>query len=962
MTRDKTSVLRLYGMDSNGRGGYADCGNSASFNLTKTITIEAWIYPTENDKWSMIANKWNKKGYFLGILPDGGGLRLSINQTDGQCTSNPIEFYNWMHVAGTYDGEEIKLYQNGNQIAHREFSGAIPETNVPFQMSKQSNSNSWGFFSGSLADIRLWNYARTQAEIQASMSHRLVGNESGLVGYWPLNEGSGKTAHDKSQNSNHATLVGARWGESLGLSLANPTVSSEHDAGVSHLASENIFSLSVASGDPTESGVILWTRVSPKYYISDADLKYEVSNRDNFSSILAEGSVSDFGPERDYTAYLDLDDKEKLESDQRYYYRFIYRGVTSQTGRFKTLPSAEATPGSLSLAVLTCNDYSSGYFNAFHHLAKENIDFVVHLGDFAYEYPEYPPGYGKPYRAGLELDDQIGSTEKGFRASSLRDFRKIYQTYRQEPALQAAMEKHTWMIMLDDHEIADDAYWDYELKTFGANPDHPVYQEAYENYYKAQNIEPDKATEEEKQAAKEAVIAVVKPKMLQLYQDAMQAWTEYVPARWEKVTADSAKDNNEHKKLYDLRGEHYKLYRNFRFGNLVDFYLTDSRTYRDRPEGEEGTPWNPVSWRNTSKNNKMLEAMTDEKARNPKKAVVDLVKEVRKEVNADKVPDEWQWSMLGPVQKEWLIDGITKQETQPSQETQPPWKVWGNQTLLATSTIIEAQAHDDWHGFKAERYEILQRIKDSMKDKKTSRFVVFTGDMHTSLVSYLKTSFEEDFDPFESQWSWNPLDLIENSMNWSYPKLVGVEFMTPSVTAPGIVEGLLPGIESAIASKGGSLTSLVDAGLLGVPSAAYNTAAAVGSAAADTVTAVGSSLFGLVKNTASAATFGVLDSTANSIVDAAEAVADGAVDVVGAAVDVVTPDSKYTVGALIKAFSPHIEHLDPHVNGYAVAEFTPDDMTWTVYNIDKTKSDPDGKKEKVQAMKYDPKGIKLQNI
>ncbi|MGB3401517.1 MAG: alkaline phosphatase D family protein [Microcoleaceae cyanobacterium] len=719
---------------------------------------------------------------------------------------------------------------------------------------------------------------------------------------------------------------------------------------------DKVFPLSVASGDPTENGVILWTRVNPDVYDETLPLEYEVSSDEEFNQTIVSGEVpaAQFSPERDYTVQIDLAEEGHLEANHIYYYRFKYKDTYSRTGRCRTLP-AENGPdfNFLRLAVLTCNDYSSGYFNAFHRLADENVHFVIHLGDFAYEYPQYPEGYGEIYRTDIKLQDKEfvpDDPHKGSRATSLRDFRQIYRKYREDPALQSAMEKHTWIIILDDHEIADDAYWDYNNNALGAHPDHGIYQKYPQGTVKANE------------------------EMNKLYSNAMQAWTEYVPARWKKI---SAAEGGE-------RGEHYKLYREFKFGRLVDLFLTDSRTYRDRPEGEEGTYYNPLTWKNTSNNNKMLEKLTDAKADNPNADTVELVKQFRKEQipqmlqeakaanpdtdlvklveqlcnkqmlealkkakaanpdtdlvklveqlckndSGEEAPKDWKWSMLGKDQKEWLVNGIT--------QSQADWQLWGNQTLLATSDVVEMQAHDDWHGFKAERYEILQRIKDSHKNKEASRFVVFTGDMHTSLISYLKTSFEEDFDPFENQWSWNPLDLVNNSMNWSYPKLVGVEFMTPSVTAPGLAEGLPPGLEAWVKKKGGS----VDDFFYNAPSTVVNTA-----------TSVGSSVFGAFKWAASAVTPDVVENIAGSAVDAVAGAASAAASGVSL--------SKHTLGNVIKAFSPHIEHLEPRINGYAVAEFTPNELTWSVYDIDKTKDDKDAEQKLVQSVKYDPNTINL---
>lgn len=701
------------------------------------------------------------------------------------------------------------------------------------------------------------------------------------------------------------------------------------------LQPEEVFPLSVASGDPTTSGVILWTRVNPDVYDEKIALKYEVSSDESFSSVVLKGDVprSNFSPDRDYTARVDLDDSKeepKLKPNQTYYYRFGYKDVKSRTGRCRTLPLADEEIKRLRLAVLTCNDYSTGYFNAFYHLAKEDVDFVIHLGDFAYEYPQYPEGYGEIYRTDLELEDNDfppKDAKAGIRATSLRDFRRIYQKYREDRALQSAMERHTWMIMLDDHEIADDAYWDYQNKTMGAHPDHGIYAK-----YSRGTPEANKA-------------------MLDLYNHAMQAWTEYVPARWGKITEANASEGEDpeeiknRKELYKLRGEHYKLYRNFRFGNLVELFLSDSRTYRDEAEGEYGVLYNPLTWRNTSKNNVMLEEVKDAKAANPEADVVSLMKEARKKAYGGKTPPDWKWSMLGKVQKEWLIGDDSQKSNEDDeksnedrQKSNAAWKVWGNQTLLATSAAVEMQAHDDWHGFKAERYEILQRIKESETKRQgtneASRFVVFTGDMHTSLIAYLKTDFEEDLDPFEGQWSWNPLDLANNTMNRNYNKLVGVEFMTPAVTSPGISEGIYAALEAWMKEKSGSLDSLLGAGVLGT------TAAAV-SSVVNTATSVGSSLFGTLKDVASAVTPDVVEDAVGSVMPQMSL-------------------HKHVTGNLIKSLSPHLEHFDSEINGYAIAEFTLDELTWSVYHIGKTKPDnTGGEKELIQSVKYDPESINL---
>lgn len=630
----------------------------------------------------------------------------------------------------------------------------------------------------------------------------------------------------------------------------------------SNSKSLSVFNWSVASGDPTKSGIILWTRVNPEAYDGTTPLKYQVARDQDFQSIVLEDQVnaSEFGVERDYTVHIDLDGK--LEANTSYFYRFIYKDVSSPIGRCKTLPAADAELSKLRLAVLTCNDYSSGYFNAFYELAKEDVDFVIHVGDFVYEYPQYPPGYGgKPIRTDLQLQEGQGQYEAkgisgGQRATTLANFRHIYRTYRKDPALQAAMEKHTWIIILDDHEIADNAYWDYEHGTLGAHPSHAIYEHySYygpgdkdfnkNDYYEGYEGDRAKISPEELKKKQQEC----RQEMRRLSEEAIQTWKEYVPARVTQAMPYEVEVNGKKEKHW-----RYKLYRNFRFGKLVDFYLTDSRSFRDKPEQE--------------KNAAILETATGLKAEHPEMSTAERIALARKINNAGQTPPDWKWSMLGPEQKQWLINGITSSNAS--------WRVWGNQTFLATSYIWEhkASVYDDWHGFKAERYEILQTIKEEETAKRRkdteSRFVVFTGDMHTSLIAYLKTDFEKD---------------VKNQMNWNYSKLVGVEFMTPPLTSPGVSEQ------------------------------------------------ISSSRF------ASAAS---------------------AIDVIGVGV--------------IKAASPHIKHFDSGINGYAIAEFTPDELKWSVYQVNKIAyeklDDENGsnvrnvstnrvQKQLVHSATYQPNGIQL---
>ncbi len=553
--------------------------------------------------------------------------------------------------------------------------------------------------------------------------------------------------------------------ESVTAVQAAPTPVSQSDSSNSS-ETEKVFPLSVASGDPTANSVILWTCLND----NKGRLTYELSKTADFQTLVKTESVpaSEFGPERDHTVNVDVTD---LDANAVYFYRFNYNGVSSKTGRCRTLPSpeagiAEVADGKgLRLAVITCNDYSTGYFNAFYKLADADVHFVVHLGDFAYEYSQYPDGYGDRHRSEIPFeknrftrvrDKQYEGCDRAF---SLRDFRKVYRTYREDKALQAAMEQHTWMITLDDHEIADDFYWDYRLNCPGAHPDHPIYKTIGYDFKKDQIT----AAERKKLAPAERDDLerredLVREAMTELCQNGKQAWREYVPYRPIARATRPGKENI-----------NYQLYRQFKFGKLADFFLTDSRSYRDRPEREV--------------NEEIHEILHDALEDNPQASFETILADEREKRGLK----EWQMSMLGAAQKKWLVDGITSSDSK--------WKVWGNQTLMSCAWQNVAKGmYDDWLGFLNERYEILNTIKKSeQKDgDKSSHFVVLTGDMHTSLIAYL--------DP-------DLAGLKRDMLRYDHTRAAGVEFMTPAVTSPGLTEGVYAAVAGVADSYVPGLTS-----------------------------------------------------------------------------------------------------------------------------------------------------------
>jgi alkaline phosphatase D len=218
---------------------------------------------------------------------------------------------------------------------------------------------------------------------------------------------------------------------------------------------------SVASGGPTPAGVILWTRVAPSVYRPGAELRVELASaagegdRQPPATLADESAAAEHGvarfeptrrfavaagvePDHDYTVRVDLDGR--LDPGTAYRYRFVYDGVASGVGRCRTVPAPDATPSSVSFAVLACQDYHHGYYGALGHVAREDVDFLLHLGDFVYDDADGRyGGLGSDSYPGRDLTPPSGKTV----AHSLADFRTLCRTYRDDPLLGAASAAHT---------------------------------------------------------------------------------------------------------------------------------------------------------------------------------------------------------------------------------------------------------------------------------------------------------------------------------------------------------------------------------------------------------------------------------------------------------------------------------------------------------------------------------------
>ncbi|NRA30172.1 MAG: alkaline phosphatase D family protein, partial [Parvularculaceae bacterium] len=246
------------------------------------------------------------------------------------------------------------------------------------------------------------------------------------------------------------------------------------------------FSCGVASGDPAADSMVLWTRVD----VADGgniSVTVEVATDDSFSTIVWSKSV-ETGPAKDWTVKVVADG---LTPGRRYAYRFKAGGELSTVGLTKTLP--ESTDRAR-FAVASCSHYGFGYFNAYDHIARQQeLDAVLHLGDYIYEYGR--DAYGGPEGA------KIGRlVEPAHEIVSLADYRERHRQYKRDGALQRMHATHPVITIWDDHETTNDSFKsgaeNHQPDTEGDWGDRKrAALQAYYEYMPVRDPEPGKARE-----------------------------------------------------------------------------------------------------------------------------------------------------------------------------------------------------------------------------------------------------------------------------------------------------------------------------------------------------------------------------------------------------------------------------------------------------------------------------------
>jgi len=482
-----------------------------------------------------------------------------------------------------------------------------------------------------------------------------------------------------------------------------PTETGTVPAGVS--TGDGAFPQSVASGGPTPSGAVVWTRLAPglatvtggRLYLqvvptpgdggtpnADADFSRDGTRTFTVPTAGRRDGATALAADQDHTVRVDLDGR--LEADTFYFYRFVYdaaggSATASPVGRLRTLPAPDASPDDLRLVVTSCNNYQHGYWGGFAHAAAERADYHVSLGDFLYEYA----GAGQQPNRDIELPSGNDVVH------TLADFRHQHRVYRSDEHMQAVLERHTLVHTWDDHEIVNNRWWNAE-GDYPNTTSHPSY-----------SGEPEA--------------------MRRLYARGITALLEYLPLR---VDYTDPYESPEPVAESDARA-YFRLYRSFRFGDLAELFMTDERLYRSPPPEDE--------------------AGQRDVAAPPSREHDD--------------PDR---TMLGRRQRDWFLDGGPNPDGLPDTDgvtgTDATWKLHGNEVLSAALKTTNAGPgsfylnYDAWDGYEAERNLLMKRLLLDDVDN----FVTLTGDMHSYVAAYLKQDYR---DPGQSEYAGGPRVGVE---------------------------------------------------------------------------------------------------------------------------------------------------------------------------------------------------------
>ncbi|MFI9411140.1 alkaline phosphatase D family protein [Nocardia gamkensis] len=397
------------------------------------------------------------------------------------------------------------------------------------------------------------------------------------------------------------------------------------------------FALGVASGDPAPDGVVLWTRLAPDPLAPDGlggmpvdpvTVDYEVADDEQFRRVVARGSAVATRA-LGHSVHPEV---HGLAPDRWYFYRFRVGSAVSPVGRTRTAPAPGQALARLRFAFASCQSWSSGYYTAYEHMSREDLDLVVHLGDYIYE-RAWVRG-----RAGVAMGPNFRDE-----AVDLPGYRLRYALYKSEQPLRAAHAAFPWLVTMDDHEV--DNNWAAGAPGIGLD------------------IWRVPALFRRRRAA------------------AFQAMYEHQPLRLAQLPSAAG----------------IRLHRRFRFGDLAEITMLDTRQYR--------TP--------QACGSAVVGGCTDRFS--PGRTI------------------------LGAQQRDWLIDGLTQSPAR--------WQVLGNQVGMSQNDSDPGPqvsvSTDAWDGYVADRNAVL----DAAATRGAANLVVITGDRHENQAADLRRDYTDAGSP-----------------------------------------------------------------------------------------------------------------------------------------------------------------------------------------------------------------------
>nr|WP_324194978.1 alkaline phosphatase D family protein [Nocardia cyriacigeorgica] len=387
------------------------------------------------------------------------------------------------------------------------------------------------------------------------------------------------------------------------------------------------FTLGVASGEPTSDGVVLWTRLAPDPFAPDGHggmpahpvtVDFEIAEDEHFRQVVRRGSVV-ADRALGHSVHPEIGG---LEPQRWYYYRFRAGSALSPVGRTRTAPRP-GTGSRVRFAYASCQAWNDGHYTAYRHLADEDLDLVVHLGDYIYEYPLT----GR--RRGVRVPSPLRHE-----ARDLTGYRLHYAWFKSEEPLRRAHAAFPWLVTMDDHEVDDD--WAADA------------------------------------AASAIDLDALRAVFLRRRAAAFQAMYEHQPLRLAQLPS----------------GPNMRLHRRYRFGDLAEITLLDTRQYRTR------------------------QACGGE-----------IVSDCAQAAGVDR-------TILGGAQRQWLLDGFAHSPAR--------WQILGNQVVLGRTDHDPgpgvAISTDAWDGYASERAAIL----GAAADRSVRNLVVLTGDRHENYAADLR--------------------------------------------------------------------------------------------------------------------------------------------------------------------------------------------------------------------------------